>query len=165
MALSLSLSSPIPRGGPALWLMCTGRMTWVVMADANPLSLSVCPGIRSQNKTSSASDNEPGIGAMAVVLLAGLQVGQVLLALLRLPPDPPVEDAHDRHGSVEGRNGRPERDVIVRLDELDEALVYKKEKERERETFIILGRGLLWSSPTFHLPLCWTGLYIDGQQS
>lgn len=44
------------------------------------------------------------------------------MSLLRLPPDSPVKDAHHRHGDVEGSYGRPERDVMVRLDELDVAL-------------------------------------------
>lgn len=60
---------------------------------------------------------------MTVVLLAGLQVREVLLALLRLAPHPPIEDAHDRHGRIERRYCRAERDVIVRLDELDEAFI------------------------------------------
>ncbi len=60
---------------------------------------------------------------MTVVLLAGLEIGQVLLAFLRFAPDAPVEDAHDGDGRVESGDGRPERNVIVGLDKLDEALV------------------------------------------
>ena len=60
---------------------------------------------------------------MTVVLLSGLQIGQILLAVLRRAPHAPVEDAHDCDGSVESGNGRAERDVIIRLDELDVAFV------------------------------------------
>ena len=60
---------------------------------------------------------------MTVVLLAGLQIGQVLLAFLRFAPDAPVEDAHDGDGRVEGGDGCAERDVIVGLDKLDEAFI------------------------------------------
>ena len=60
---------------------------------------------------------------MAVVFLAGLQIGQVFLTFLRLPPDAPVQDAHDGHRSVEGGDGRTKSDVIVCLDELDEAFI------------------------------------------
>jgi hypothetical protein len=65
----------------------------------------------------------PGIRSVTVVLLAGLQVGQVLLTFLRLPPDAPVQDAHDRHRSIKGGDGRAKSDVIVCLDELDEAFI------------------------------------------
>jgi hypothetical protein len=67
--------------------------------------------------------NVPGIGSVTVVLLAGLQIGQIFLAVLRRTPYAPVEDAHDRHRSVECSNGRAECDVIICLDELDVAFV------------------------------------------
>ena len=63
----------------------------------------------------------PRIGPLAAVFLAGLEVGQVLLPLHRLLPDPVVEAAHDGDRDVEGRDGRPEGDVVVGLDELDVA--------------------------------------------
>lgn len=65
----------------------------------------------------------PGVASFAAVLLPRLQVGQVLLPLLRFPPDPPVEEAHDGHRNVERRDRRAEGDVMVRLQELYVALV------------------------------------------
>ena len=65
----------------------------------------------------------PGIGSVAVVLLAGLQIGQVLLTLLCFPPHLPVEHAHNGDGSVKSRDGRPERDVFIGPEELDETLI------------------------------------------
>lgn len=67
----------------------------------------------------------PRVGSLGTVLLAALQVWQVLLSLLRLPPDPPVEPTHDGHGHVEGGDGRAERNVVVGLYELDVALVVR----------------------------------------
>lgn len=60
---------------------------------------------------------------MAVVLLAGLQVGKILLSFLRFTPNAPIEDAHDGDGRVESGYGCAERDVIVGLDELDETFI------------------------------------------
>lgn len=67
----------------------------------------------------------PGIAAFAAVLLARLQVRQIFLSLFRLPPYPPVEEAHDCDGHVEGGNRRAERDVMICLDELNVALVVR----------------------------------------
>ena len=71
---------------------------------------------------------------MTVVLLAGLEIGQVLLSLLSFAPDAPVEDAHDGDGRVEGGDGRAERDVIVCLDKLDEAFICLERERREKHT-------------------------------
>lgn len=61
---------------------------------------------------------------MAVVFLARLKVGQILLTFLRFSPNAPVQDAHDRHRSVESGDGCAEGDVIICFDELNEAFIY-----------------------------------------
>lgn len=48
------------------------------------------------------------------------------MSFLRFTPHPPVEDAHDCDWSVKGGDGSAERDVIVGLDELDEAFIYRQ---------------------------------------
>jgi len=73
----------------------------------------------------------PGIGTVTVVLLAGLKVDQILLAVLRLAPHAPVQDAHDGDGPVEGGDGRAQRDVVVGLDELDEAFICRVERNSQ----------------------------------
>lgn len=60
---------------------------------------------------------------MAVVLLARLQVHQILLAVLRFAPDAPVEDDHDGDGHVERGQRRAQRQRFARLEELDVAVV------------------------------------------
>lgn len=57
------------------------------------------------------------------MLLPPLQVRQVLLSFFRLPPNLIVQKTHHRHWHIERGDGRPERNELVRLYELDVALV------------------------------------------
>lgn len=66
----------------------------------------------------------PGITSFAAVLLPRLQVRKVLLSFLRLSPYPPIKKAHHGDRTVEGRDGRPESDVMVRFDELYVTFVF-----------------------------------------
>lgn len=72
---------------------------------------------------------------MTVVLLSGLQIGQILLAFLCFAPNAPIEDAHDSDRSVECGDGRPECDVIVGLDELDETFICRPMMDRHQDMF------------------------------
>jgi len=56
---------------------------------------------------------------MTVVLFTGLQVGQILLALLRFEPDSPVKDAHNGYWSVKGGDGSSQRNKFIGLDKLN----------------------------------------------
>ena len=67
--------------------------------------------------------DSPGIGSPAG-LFPCLEVDQISLSLDCLPPDPDVEAAHDGDGEVEGHHGAQDGHHVVRLHELDIALVF-----------------------------------------
>lgn len=81
---------------------------------------------------------------MAVIFLASLKIGKILLTFLRFPPNAPVKDYHDSDGSVESGNGRPKSDVIVGLDKLDVAFVCLNHEREERTIYIELYLSLLY---------------------
>lgn len=84
---------------------------------------------------------------MAVVLLAGLQVDQVLLAVLSLAPHAPVQDAHDGGRRVIRRYGRAHRQVFVGLQELDVALVCRTTQNQRRRALLVIATQALDLGP------------------
>ena len=104
------------------------RDTNKIADDANKIVRNTSKFVRKELRVQGivrTDTHSPRVGPFRTILLAALQVGQVLLPLLRLPPDPPVEPAHDGHGHVEGGDGGAERNVVVGLYELDVALVVR----------------------------------------